>query len=507
MGARDYLTLLREQKWFLAAFVVLGLVGAIAVTALTPRSYASFVTFYVVSNGVSDSTSTEMYQGAQLSTDRVKSYAELLASPQIAEDAARLLGGSVPAEEIQDGITTDSVTDTVIVTMSVTAGSPERARAIAGAVTETFTRLVADLETPRTPQLQGVPIVVLQLVRPPSDPVQVGPRTTINLAIGLALGLLLGFGLAIARASFVRVVRSPEELAEVARCPVLTVVPRDRSAEASPVAVVDAPGTPTAEQRSEAYQRLRAHLEFADSSTRRRVLVVSSALHDEGKTTTAINLAAALAGTGHRVVVVETDLRRPAVLRSLGLAAGPGLVEAVAGVAPFETSVQSWHGAFDVLGAGEVPPRPNELLASDGFVELVEKLRQAYDYVLLDAPPILPVSDATVLGRRSDGLLLVCRMSHTSREAVIASVVSLREDCVPLVGAVLSHGVHLPTLKKEPRRPVGHAPAVPPEQVDPEQVDPEQVDPVTAPAPRAPVPAWLSDRVPGRSRRTSAAGP
>lgn len=455
MGARDYLTLLREQAWLIATFVVLGLVGALALTAATPTSYASVSAFYIVSNGVSDSTSGDTYQGAQLSTDRVKSYKELLESPRVAQEASDRLGGRIDAEEIQSSIATDSVAETVIISMTVTSTSPDRATTIAYAVAGSFTDLIASIETPNTPQRQGVPIVNAELVQQPSDPVEpAGPRPVLNVLAGVFIGLLLGLGVATARRSLGRSMRSPEELEDVVGAPVLTVVPEDSSTKHAPVAVVDSPQRRAAARRSEAYQRLRNHLEFANLDGTQRVLVITSALHDEGKTTTTANLAAALAGTGNRVVVVEADLRRPSLLRCLGLAGVVGLSGVITGSTPLDEVLQDWDGRFDVLGAGDARPRPSELLASPRVGELVEDLRRRYDFVLLDSPPVLPVADAAMLGRHADGVIVVCRSGRTSRDAVHAAITFLRSVSVPVVGAVLSHATNLPALKRD-RRGVG----------------------------------------------------
>jgi receptor protein-tyrosine kinase len=161
---------------------------------------------------------------------------------------------------------------------------------------------------------------------------------------------------------------------------------------------------------AEDYRQLRNNLRFIDVDDPPKVIMVSSALPAEGKTTLTINLALALADGGERVIVVEADLRRPKVTEYLGLVGGVGLTNVLAGTADIDEVVQVYgsHG-MSVLAAGPQPPNPGELLASSHMRALLEKLRGEFDFVLVDAPPLLPVADASGLVPHVDGALLTVR--------------------------------------------------------------------------------------------------
>jgi tyrosine-protein kinase len=441
VNARDYLTLLRERLLLITACVVAGLVLASAVSLLMPTKYASTATFYVVAESATGQAAgaSDSYQGAQLATDRVKSYTELLTGQRVAQDAAAVLGGGTTPEQVMAAVSATSVENTVIITLTATDTSPARAQQIATAVSDTFTSLVRGLETNGgTPAQQ--PAVSAQVLQPPSRPDSpVSPSWPLNLAIGFVVGLIAGFGAAVLRRAVDVTVRTTEELEDAVGAAVLGTVPEDRNARRLPVPLSS---IGSGYSRAEAFHRIRTAL--ASRVARRTggtgtVLVVTSAVPGEGRTTTACNLAAALAAVGARVLLVDGDLRRPKVATYLELESTSGLTNVLAGRTPFPEAVQSWStDGLTVLTSGAPTGRPNELVASRATVDLVTWLRPRYDYVIIDAPPLLAVADAANLAANADGVVLVSRWKVTRRPDLEAAVSFLRSVSVPIVGAILS---------------------------------------------------------------------
>jgi polysaccharide biosynthesis transport protein len=220
---------------------------------------------------------------------------------------------------------------------------------------------------------------------------------------------------------------------------VLGTVPEDRIARHTPVPLVSGR---VGYARTEAFHRIRTALESRLAGGKEgvgRVLVVTSAVPGDGRTTTACNLAAALAAVGSRVVLVDGDLRRPRVAAYLGLESEPGLTAVLPGEASFATAVQTWsEDDLAVLTSGALALRPNELLASRPTNDLIVWMRLKYDYVIIDAPPILAVADAANLGAHADGVVLVTRWGFTKRPELQSAVSFLRSVSVPVVGAILS---------------------------------------------------------------------
>jgi capsular exopolysaccharide synthesis family protein len=263
--------------------------------------------------------------------------------------------------------------------------------------------VVNELETPSDASAPPVKVTIFGAANLPRTPS--APRPLVNLAVGLVVGLLMGAAVAIARARLDRSVKDPEEAAELAGAPVIGTILRDDMLRKQHRIELD-----SSSRSAEAFRQLRMNLQFLDVDNPPRVLMISSALADEGKSTVAVNLALSLAEAGRRVAVIEADLRRPRVTQYLGLVSGAGLANVLTGAADMEDVVQRYEdGNLVVVAAGPPVPNPVQLLSSAAMASLLEKLRAAYDYVIIDAPPLLPVADSTGLAVLADGVLLSVR--------------------------------------------------------------------------------------------------
>jgi capsular exopolysaccharide synthesis family protein len=170
-----------------------------------------------------------------------------------------------------------------------------------------------------------------------------------------------------------------------------------------------------------------------------RTLLVTSSIANEGKSTIAANIAATLAETGARVLLVDTDLRRPSVAPLLGIEGAAGLTTVLLGRAAVSDVVQDWGSAgLEVLTAGTVPPNPSELLGSPAMRRLMQSLRQEYDYVVLDAPPLLPVADAAILSHVVDGTMVVANVRRARRRELRESLQNLEAVHARTLGLVLN---------------------------------------------------------------------
>lgn len=431
MTLHEYLRVLRERWVVVVVAVLVALLAAGATWFLRPKEYTATVTMYV-SAQTADSTQTA-YQGGQLSQQRVTSYVELVSSRRVAEEVVRELGLAVSPSALAGQITASSALDSVLIDISVTDESPQQAAEIANAVGAAMTDLVAELERPVTPG--GVPPVAVRVVQdaqPPSTPSSTGLPVT--LALGLLAGLGVGIGAALARNSLDTSVKSPEQLREAAGAPNLGTIAFDAAVPKKPLTVHDDPHSP----RAEAFRQLRTNLQFVDVDNPRKVIVVTSSLPAEGKTTTIANLAIALAGAGQQVIVIEADLRRPKLANMLGLDRAVGLTGVLSGRVQIEQAVQHWSGGVDVLASGALPPNPSELLASQQMRAVIDDLRTRYDTVLLDTPPLLPVTDAAAVAPATDGVILVCRFKDTTRDQVQAAAGALEAVSASLLGTVFT---------------------------------------------------------------------
>jgi capsular exopolysaccharide synthesis family protein len=429
---QDYLRVLREQWLVVLIAVVLGLGGAAAAFFVRPPEYTAKLTMYVSSQG-GDSTSAA-YQGAQLSQQRVTSYVELVTSLRVSEDVVRGLRLAEAPEALSKRITAASALDSVLIDVAVVDEDPARAAELANTVGEVFTGLVDELERPVEPGApQAVAVRVVQPAAPPSTPSSTGLPVT--LALGLLAGLAVGVGAALARNALDTSVKSPEHLRDAAGAPNLGTIAHDAQVPKRPLTVHEDPQSP----RAEAFRQLRTNLQFVDVDNPNKVIVVTSSMPSEGKTTTIVNLAIALASAGSRVLLIEADLRRPKAADLLGLERTAGLTSVLSGRAHAEQVIQPWGGGvFDVLASGPLPPNPSELLASRHMEEMLRELREQYDVILIDTPPLLPVTDAAAVAPATDGALLVCRFKQTTRTQVEMAVQALDAVSAPLLGTVFT---------------------------------------------------------------------
>jgi capsular exopolysaccharide synthesis family protein len=189
----------------------------------------------------------------------------------------------------------------------------------------------------------------------------------------------------------------------------------------------------------EAFRKIRANLQFIDIDQPRKVLLFTSALPEEGKSSSACNLALMLAQSGSRVILVEADLRRPRAVSYLGLPGTIGMTDVLLGRCTEDEATQIWgDDLFAVLASGSLPPNPGDLLSSQQASQLIGRLRDRYDVVLVDAPPLLPFADAASIAPHCDGAILMVRYGRTRTEHIRRSIEALKAVDVPVLGSLLT---------------------------------------------------------------------
>ena len=265
------------------------------------------------------------------------------------------------------------------------------------------------------------------------------PKHTQNAILGILIGLVMGFGVAFLRDRLDDRLHGRDDLEEQLRAPVLATIPKVENwkrREETEVISLDAPKSPPAE----AYRTLRTNLQFIARTDRFRILAVTSPSAGEGKTTTVANLAVTMAFTGKRVIAVSCDLRKPRLHQFFGLDNRHGVTTILAGEADLEGAIQ--RPAVEnlrVLASGPVPPNPAELLGSDEMDDLLGKLREIADFVILDTPPVLAVADPLILGSKSDGILIVTDATSTTRASAAHVREQLEQVDANIVGGVFNN--------------------------------------------------------------------
>lgn len=379
------------------------------------------------------SSLAETYQGNRFSQERVVSYAELLMGQTLAQRTVDKLGLDMSAVDLQARIQARAKRDTVLIGVDVIDDSPVRARDIANTLSEEFVVMVRELETPEGRSTPDSRVVIEQRASLPSQPIV--PKTGRNIVLGLAVGLVCGIGLALLRDLLDNTIKDKRNLEQITGAGIVGSIPLDKERRTRPAISFDIDNSPIAE----AFRQLRTNLQFVAVDNPPRIIVVTSSMPSEGKSTTAINLALALAEADHSVVLVDGDMRRPALHKYLDLLGPVGFSTVLSGGASLDDALQKTRfPGLEVLTAGAVPPNPSELLGSQSARKLLKELRTQFDYVIVDSTPLLAVTDAAILAAGADGVLMVVRFGQTKRDQLAHAVGNLETVGAPLLGAVFS---------------------------------------------------------------------
>lgn len=433
MDLRDLLSIMRARWIVIVAATLIGGLMGLGLSLLITPSYQAKVQFYVTV--AAGDSAAAAYQGSLGAQQRVQSYAQLVESASIAQEVASVSGDDRTAGEVASSVEASAESSTVLLTVAVMDADPERALRVAEGYGQVLPEVINRLETPDG---GGAALAKLTVVNPAALPTApVLPRTEQNVAIGLVLGLLAGVGIVLLINTLDRRVKSKAQLEILAGKPVVGSIPFRRSEDKVQGAEHIVPFREGHSMAAEAFRRLRTNMQFLNVDNPPRVFVLTSSVAAEGKSETAINLSLALAEAGNRVLLVEADLRRPLVVAYMSMPDKVGLTNVLSGQASFEDVVQETrHEGVDLLACGPLPPNPSELLASATATRLIDDLRGRYDYVIIDSPPLLPVTDGALLARITDGALLVVRSHRTTTDQVSQAVDNLQKADATLLGVV-----------------------------------------------------------------------
>lgn len=430
MEFQDYLSILRRRWVAILLVAALVVVAALAATLAATPLYRAHAQVYVSVR--SSGTTSDLLQGSNFTQRQVSSYAELAKTPRVLIPVIEHLDLPTTPDALASSISVDSPLDSSLLNIRVTDPDPRVASAVANATAESLATEVADLERPEG-GVSPVQISTVRTASPPSSPSS--PNTTRNLALGVLVGLALGFGFAVLRELLDTRVRTQDDVRAITDTAVIATIPVDDDAAAHPLILQSSPHS----QRAESLRRLRTNLQFLDVSGGPQMFVITSALPMEGKSTTSINLAIALADAGSRVALVDADLRRPSIGKYMGIEGAAGLTTVLIGRADVDDVIQPWgNGKLHVLPSGQIPPNPSELLGSRAMSDLLAHLAATYDVVLIDTPPLLPVTDAAILARVTSGALLVVSADKLHRNQLRESIGALEAVGARILGIVLN---------------------------------------------------------------------
>lgn len=439
MELRDYLRIVRSHWVVIILGAVLGALLGFGWASLQSKVYTAEANGYVLTVNSESSPATDN----NLAMSMVKSYVEMGSWRSVAQNAINTLGLDTTPEALVKRVSVSNPLNTVIIEVRATGPTPEEARDLASAWVQGMQTEIERIET--SAQDGAAPRLRLEaadLARLPDSPTS--PNTTLAVVVGGLLGLVAAACYAFLRSTLDRRVRSPEIVERQAGLTVVGAIPEERSFTAGnrTIPFDGAPGgkgNRDLHAVSEAMRELRTNIQFMDVDNPPRTIVVTSALPGEGKSTISANLAIALAESGEQVVLIDGDLRRPVIADTFGLPGDVGLTDVLSGRASIADIAQpvGLSGHLVVIAAGRIPPNPSELLGSRRMHDLVVHLADSA-MVIVDAPPLLPVTDAAALGHNMDGAILVTRAGKTTVDALQEARTNLERAGGRPLGVVLN---------------------------------------------------------------------
>lgn len=189
---------------------------------------------------------------------------------------------------------------------------------------------------------------------------------------------------------------------------------------------------------AEAYRSLRSNIEYSSFDDEYRVIVITSSVPGEGKSTTAGNLAIALAQSGNKVLLVDCDMRKPSIHKKFKISNAAGTAELLLRKKSFEEVANDYNENLTIITAGKIPPNPSEMLASRAMTAFIKEMKNEFKYIILDTPPLQAVTDAQVLSTKADGVLLMVKAGSTKKELVSNSVDLINKVHGKVIGTVLN---------------------------------------------------------------------
>ena len=431
MEPQEYFAVLRKRALMILVLGFLGAAAGFGYASTLPVAYTSTSSVFV--SAERGETSSELVQGATYTQNLVQSYVALATMPAVLSPVIDTLSLDVSPRALASSITVDAPINTVIIEIHATSASPEMSARIADAVASSLSRQAQALSPTGA---DNKPSIGMKLVAPAQVPLlPSAPNTRLITLTMAAAGLLIGLVYAFARELLDTRVRSEKDLERISEAPLIASVPRARRQEHDPIVMRAQPHGP----RAEAYRRLLTNIQFSDVDKGIRSVLVTSALAGEGKTTSAVNLSLAAAERMPKVLLIDADLRRPSVAGLFNLEGAVGLTTVLRGdIDADEAIVPLKDGMPDVLPAGITPPNPGQLLGSDAMTTLIAELHGRYDFIVVDSPPVVPVTDALTLTRLTDGTIVVARYLTTRRQQLSRALANLADVNARVLGIVLN---------------------------------------------------------------------
>lgn len=434
MELRDYIRILHKNWIIILVLLIAGLAGGAAYAYMQAPKYEASTQLYV-SVRTEGAATGDLVQGTTFARQMVTSYVDVIGTALVLDPVIDELNLDDSASSLSKRISASTPLSSVLINITVTDQDPALAVRIADQTAASFAQVVQnDLERPDAES--GASPVQITVTDPAAEPLKPSsPNIPLLIVLGGLVGLAAGIAFALLRSVLDTRIHTQHDLELISDEPMLGGVAFDPDAKNRPLIVHADPRSP----RAESFRTLRTNLQFLDVDSDSRTFVVSSAGPGEGKSTTTANLAIALAETGARVALIDGDLRLPRVADYMDVEGAVGLTNVLIGQVEVADALQKWgKNHLYVLPSGPVPPNPSELLGSTAMDQVLAPLEKYFDYILIDAPPLLLVTDAAVIGKKARGVIMVAASGKTKKPELSGAIRTLTTAGVNLLGFVVT---------------------------------------------------------------------
>lgn len=421
MTILDFLRLTRRHWMTLVIALIVGVLVGGGYGLFAPKTYKAGASGFVTVSG------SNVFAGTEGVNNQVASYLPLLQSEPVIQRIAKDAG--VDPKSLSGSLTASMAPNATLINVTATAGTPQTALTLANGSLAALAAVIEDVQSKAGSTTGQITVIPMQSASAPTAPVS--PNLKLSLGIGALAGLIIGYIIVFLRRGLDTKVRAGSELTELSGAGLLGRIPKlsTKTGNADDLVL---------SQAGEPLRQIRTGLRFASVDKRIRSMVITSANQSEGKSTVTAALARVIAEGGQRTLLIDGDLRRPTVERTFGIDGRVGLSEVLSGQVPLEDAVRpTEHPNLLVLPAGGTPPNPSEMLGSEAMRSLIGTLADDC-LIIIDAPPVLPVTDALLISAATDGTIFVAASGKTRKTDVAAARDLLQQAKAHVIGVVLN---------------------------------------------------------------------
>lgn len=434
VGFQDYLKILKKRWFFILMITIAAVsVGAVLSYFVIKPTYKSDISVIIGKVGSGTANEESSYDDVLMYQRLVKTYSELAKSRTVAEDVINTLKLNIKPEELQEMISISPKEDTEFLNISVRSKDAEQAMLIANQLAKSLKKI--SITVKKVDNVQ-----ILDLAQLPTVPDS--PRPILNMSIAFALGLMGSMSLVFLFEYLDNTIKAQEDIEKLIDVPVIGIIPgvtgdkHQKNMKYEELISVKNPKS----RAAEAYRTLRTNIQFASIDEQINSIVVTSAQPGEGKSTIISNLSNLTAQGEKKVLLMDCDLRNPVIHKRLGLSNNEGLTSILLGRKNLYDCIRKIGTQnLYVITSGPIPPNPTELLGSNKMKNLLEELKEMFDIIFIDTPPVLAVTDPQILASLSDRVAVIVSYGNTEKKDVIRAKDLLEKVGAKIIGVAINN--------------------------------------------------------------------